>query len=347
MKVAIWGSYNHGNYGDDLMALQFAKSLERMGVDSCIYRLDSYLADKYSVGTTNSLEELFQGAKFCIIGGGAVLSEELAFPDAMENDYRELNTISNKHQCPVFPISVGGNGKGISTKLSFEKQEFLRSNYCKVYTVRLKEDIPLVNKLGKEATYYPDILLSIQNFWDIDAMPKSSGQLHVGINIPNTLRGRFIAFQICLIASIRKDIVFHFIRTHLPNYPSNYELLPRIESSNIKHYIYTDPLSTLSFLKSLDLVVSSKLHLGLTALALNVPFYSYGGRGKVKTFMKSINADFAIFKPNEIVRLLNLITNPKNILQAKDKFDFTLLAKQKKASLGHIEFTKSLVNQEN
>ncbi|MDB9454095.1 polysaccharide pyruvyl transferase family protein [Dolichospermum circinale] len=346
MKVAIWGSYNYGNYGDDLMALQFAKALKRMGVDSCIYRLDSYLADKYSVRTTNSLEEMFQGTKFCIIGGGAVLSDELAFPDAMENDYRELNIISNKYQCPVFPISVGGNGKGISTQLTFEKQEFLRSNYCKTYTVRLKEDIPLVNKLGKEAIDYPDVLLSIQNFWDIDAMPKSSGQLHVGINIPNSLRGRFVAFQICLIASIRKDIVFHFIRTHLPNYPLNYELLPKIESSNIKHHIYTDPLSTLSFLKSLDLVVSFKLHLGLTALALNVPFYSYGGRGKVKTFMKSINADSGILKPNEIVRLLNLITNPKNILQAKDKFDFSVLHEQKKASLGHIEFMKSIVNKE-
>ncbi|MFM6024791.1 MAG: polysaccharide pyruvyl transferase family protein, partial [Dolichospermum sp.] len=294
----------------------------------------------------NSLEELFQRAKFCIIGGGAVLSDEMAFPDAMENDYRELYIISNKHQCPVFPISIGGNGQGVNTQLSFQKQEFLRSQQCKKSTVRLKEDIALVNKLGKEAIYYPDVLLSIQDFWDIDTMPKSSSQLHVGINLSNSSFGRFLAFQISLIASIRKDIVFHFIRTHLPNYPSTYEILPSQELSNIKHHVYTDPISTLSFLKSLDLVVSCKLHLGLTALAFNVPFYSFGGKGKVKTFMKSIKADSAIFKRYEILKLLNSIASANNIYKAKDKFDFVVLEQEKKASLGHIKFLEEIVNQE-
>lgn len=73
MKVAIWGSYNHGNYGDDLMAIQFANYFKELGVHPCVYRLDECLAKKYSIESAKSLDDLLENASFGIIGGGGML----------------------------------------------------------------------------------------------------------------------------------------------------------------------------------------------------------------------------------------------------------------------------------
>lgn len=345
MKVAIWGSYNYGNYGDDLMALQFATALQRMGVYPWVYRLDANLAKQYSIKTTNSLKELFDGAKFCIIGGGGMLVEKLV-DDTTENDFQELYLISHTQNCPVFPISIGGDGQGTKTKMSFWKQKFFQSSICQTSTVRLEEDILLMKHLGKEAIYYPDILLSTQNFWQIASIPKSSKKLQVGINIGQSLPNKLLALQIRLITATRKDIVFHFIKTHLPNYNLSYEIINTQENSCIKQHFYTDIKTTLQFLNSLDLVISNKLHLGLTALALNVPFYSYGKNGKAQAFLKSINADSAIFPYKKNWELVDNISSNAKILHAINKFDMSMLEKLKKDSNGHLDFLKNILKQD-
>ena len=359
MKVSIWGSYCYGNYGDDLMALQFAKVLKNLGVTPWVYRLDKCLADKYSVKTTNSLDELFQDTRFCIIGGGGLLvgqtpkrnkkKSKSAFDLVAEknDDFHNLYLMSSHYNCPVFPISVGGDGRGADTPLPSSVNEFWQGSTCKISTVRLREDIALVNKLGKEAIYYPDVLWTVSDFWDIPPRSNSSDKIHVGINIPKSLKNSVFAFSIKAITKIRKDIVFHFVRTMLPNSSRDYELLPNIDSPYIKHHIYNDPQSTLEFLKSLDLLVSSKLHLGLTSLSLGIPFISFNGKGKTKSFLKSINADFAIYSSQERLKLLRLISNPENIIQAKTKFDFAAMEELKNSSVGHINFLRKLVKENN
>lgn len=342
MKVAIWGSYNYGNYGDDLMAIQFAKELEKLGTEPYIYRLDKQLAQQYAINTVDSLTELLPDAEFCIIGGGGVLG---GGETVLEKDFRELHALTTQSNCPVFPISIGGDGGGVDTVLSPPRMEFWQGDTCKTSTVRLEEDVDLVRKLGKEAIYYPDVLWTVGDFWQISPVSTSSDRLHVGINIPNSLRGRLLAHQLNAIAQIRKDIVFHFIRTYLPNSSINHELLPKINSPYIQHHVYTDPTTTLKFIASLDLIISYKLHVGLTALALNVPFYSVGGQGKTRALLKSINANFAILPASaKNIKLATLLMRADDIRNAKARFDFATIEQHKKLSWGHIDRLKELVN---
>lgn len=359
MKVAIWGSYFYGNYGDDVMALQFTKVLQDLGVTPYVYRLDRHLADRYSVKTTNSLDELFQNAKFCIIGGGGMLTGQTPTRVAAkkksnfnivakrDNDFRDLYLTSCRYNCPVFPISVGGDGRGVDTPLPLAVKEFWQGSTCKVSTVRLKGDLALVNKLGKEAVYYPDVLWAVSDFWNIPPLSESTGKIQVGINIRQSFKNSVFALVIKAIAEIRKDIVFHFIRTMLPNSPRDYELLPNSNSPYIKHHVYNDPQSTLEFLSSLDLIVSSKLHIGLSALTLGIPFISFNGAGKTRTFLKSINANFAVYSSQEQIKLLKLLANPEKVIQLKKKFDFAFIQELKKQSRGHVDFLRELVTSQN
>ena len=350
MKIAIWGSYNYGNYGDDIMAVQFAKYLKSLNVEPVVYRLDKRLAQRYQIQTTESLNELLNNAEFCIIGGGGFLVENFSAP--FEEDFRQLHKASIEKNCPVYPISIGGEGLGENASLSYWRREFFEGDMCQSCSVRLESDKALFKNFGKQVFYYPDVLLSVSEFWKI---PRQSKQIHnnkknqkkiinVGINIPNTLQCKLLAFQISIIASIRKDIIFHFIKTYLPSSSINSELRPKQLSSNIKYHVYSEPQSTLEFLATLDLVVSYKLHLGLTALVLGVPFYSLGGSGKATAFLSSIGADFAVWKTvDKRFKVAAFLSNPENILQAKNKFNFTIIDKLTVNSRGHLELLNQLV----
>ena len=222
MKIAIWGSYNYGNYGDDIMAIQFAKYIKSLDFTPVVYRLDKQLATRYQLQTTNSLDELLNDAEFCIIGGGGFLVENFSSP--FEEDFRRLHEVSTEKNCPVYPISIGGEGLGKNASLSPGRRNFFQGDMCQSCSVRLESDKALIHQFGKEVFYYPDVLLSVSEFWQIPARNQSSNTINVGINIPNTLLCKWLAFQLKIIASIRRDIVFHFINTYLPSSPINNEL---------------------------------------------------------------------------------------------------------------------------
>ena len=86
------------------------------------------------------------------------------------------------------------------------------------------------------------------------------------------------------------------------------------------------------------------MHLGLTALALGVPFYSLGGSGKATAFLSSIGAGFAVWTPaDKRFKVAAFLSNPENILQAKNKFNFTIIDKLTVNSRGHLELLNQLV----
>ncbi|AFZ01179.1 polysaccharide pyruvyl transferase family protein [Calothrix sp. PCC 6303] len=344
MKAAIWGSYNYGNYGDDIMALQFATYLKKLGAEPYVYGLDNNLAKKYEINTTDSWDELFDGSKFCLIGGGGVLVNNLT--KNVDEEFQELYLRSIKHNCPVFPISIGGQGLGENAILSQTRLEFFSGDACQTPTVRLTEDVELFQKFGKQSIFYPDVLLSVADYWNIIPRTKPNEQIQVGINLPASFQANLLVNQLRFISQVRKDIVFHFVPTYLPNSSINWELSPKHNSPFIKNHIYTDPKNTMEFLRSLDLIISYKLHLGLTALALGVPFFSVGGPGKAKQFLKSIDAEFAIFPSNaKVSRLFRFLSRPSNVRNVRNQFDFNSIAKLREASWGHMKRIDEIVAQ--
>lgn len=341
MKVAIWGSYDHGNYGDDVMAIQFAEYLKSLNTKPIVYRLDARLAALYNIQTTQSLAELFDGAAFCIIGGGGMLVDQI--PPEFESDFRALYLTATETHCPVFPISIGGQGRRNGRSLSLWRQKFFEAGICPWATVRLEEDVELLQDLNQTAYFYPDVLLSVAQAWNIPKKTNVNERLQIGINFPDSPQCRLLALQLFAIATIRQDIDFHFIQTYLPNSSSS-ELLPKFPSACIKHHIYSDPRTTLEFLASLDLLVSYKLHLGLTALALGVPFLNVGGPNKVRTFLKSIDAEFAYWPAQtKRLKLAALLANPDNVCQFSKKFNFDKIEQHAEQSLGHMERLKQAV----
>lgn len=303
MKIGIWGNYCYGNFGDDLMAISIANYLKRKGHIPVVYRLDKQLSKKFDIETETSISMLVSEVEFLLIGGGGMLVsnsiiKQLFSPVAreFERDFDELNTALSKYKKKIYPISIGGSGKE-DVKLPKSREKFFTSNFVREGTLRLESDLLLTRKMGKSFTYFPDILFDVHSHFKLESFKKpNDGEIWIGLNlISKDLKGEKWLDRLVEEAQTNPNIKLFFIRTHLENYVTDYEYVPELTSPNIKTYVYADVNDMLNLLASLDIVVSSKLHIGLTSLALGTPFLSFKGKEKTKAQLRELKADQAIF----------------------------------------------------
>ncbi len=345
MKVAVFGSYNYGNYGDDLMGVMFAHRLKQLGTTPVVYRLDPAFARKYDIQTTHSLDELLSEARFCIIGGGGLLIGKTRLgkiDQEIEDDFERFALATQKYNCPIHPLSVGGDGRGAQTPFPKGRCLLFSGPTCQAATVRNQSDIALMNHLGKEAIYYPDVLWSAPECWNLQPAANNQESLRIGINLADTHKHRGLVFLLAFLAKFkRQQVEIHLIRSHLAQYPVNYEMLLETSQGSLRTYVYEEPVEMLAFLGSLDVLISQKLHLGLSALAMGIPFISYGGQGKTHTFLRSIGADRAIAstdKLNTVKLAVNLMMHGVSDIRKVYDFDaFSQLTQNSKQHLSHLE----------
>jgi hypothetical protein len=291
-KAAIIGSYNFGNYGDDLMAVLFGKELQKHGYRVSIFRLDEKIASDNGFETTHSVEDLFRDASVCIIGGGAHLISKEKFGTSIEADleqvFEEMLISARKYSVPVYSFSIGGDGKGAETVLAPHHEAFFSSEVYKGGTVRLPQDIPLLKRLGKEANYVQDVLWLTSQIWPMPEKAAAKKGYDIGINLKRGRKSYAFIFLLRLIRLFRPDIRFKFIRLHLPNYDLNYEYQVENPSTGVSNLAYTGIEQFIGGISQLDLIVSAKLHLGLTGMTYKVPFLSIGAHGKTRALLRSI-----------------------------------------------------------
>lgn len=351
MKVAIWGSYNYGNYGDDVMAIMISQQLQKLGVTPCVYRLNRKLSEQYNVNTTDSLYELFKEAKFCIVGGGTVLIEPLfgSIGSAMNEDIRQLWEIINSEKCPLFCISMGGDGTGVTDrKLTLYQWRLLESELFRGGTVRLQQDVELFEKIGKNISLFPDIVLSLNSFWQTEQKSNTPQEtLHVGLCLSNTPDTKKFAYLLNKIAYLRRQTIFHFVHPHQSdNNLTDFSLLPP-KSPWIQHHFYQDPATTIQFISTLDLLISSYMHPNITALAASVPIYSLDSRAKTIAVMESLSIKFASYPlgKRSLFKLLMQLSSKKSILEVRDRFDFEKIEQVKMLAQGHFQYLTRLVEE--
>ena len=300
LKVAVWGSYAYGNYGDELMALHYAQHLKKLGVHPVVYQLRDTLAKRYQIESAPTAEELVRDTAFCVFGGGSLLSGNKNPPDWYDQqkrgEYQALTTAIEKHECPLYFLSIGGDGDfGDGSGIADYRKRLLASKMCRSATIRQEPDVELIEKkFGINAVYYPDVLLNVKEFWDIEPNNTDKKRVHVGLNLPESYR--WLAKLLTLFGRLRGDFVFHFINTVRPfDRKGNLggELMPKNERWHVRKEEYDDPIDTLRLLASLDIIFSFKLHIGLTATAFGAPLICIKRKLKTKAFLHSIGADFA------------------------------------------------------
>lgn len=340
MKIAIWGSCNYGNYGDDIMVLMFARFIKEHGATPVTYRLDSRLAKIYDVKTVSTLEELVKEAKFTLIAGGSWL-EKKQFKEenfGFEKDFIDLLSTLEKYNCPLYSFSIGGDGHEDPSILTKSRLSLFSSDVYKGGSVRLPEDVKLLKTLGKEVKLFPDIVLSLPKFWAPKTDTKSEKGLKIGLQLSSN--GIKIFKTIDLISWVYPN-QYYSINSHLPNYGLDYELkFPELTSKK-QNFQYEDPQTFIDFISSLDILISSKLHTTVTAISYGVPILLLGGLNKTKNFLKSIHAENSITEAKTINKYL-LMNTP--IKESNKNFDWDLIQRQQMESYQHFELLRSIIS---
>jgi len=285
-KVAIWGYYNYGNFGDDLMAVMIGHQLRANGYAPIVYRLDPIIASEAGVLSTYSLRELLNGAHYCIIGGGMFLASEEPNNPASSSILADLVILKNlleELNIPVIGISIGGSAKGQNDKISEQMKDLISSSQFKGTTVRLPSDLQLLSFTKKPVRLHHDIVFTSSKYYDQSSI-KTVPDVEVLIHQSNALPNRIIFWIIAVIGNLLGRRT-KFLQTYVDNAsPQGAEL--GSESSNALKY--ESITNILSGLNKAEVLISSKLHVGVCAVAFGNCFVSLGGTPKTLGFLKTI-----------------------------------------------------------
>ena len=81
MKILLWGAYQQGNFGDDLMAWVFARGIKKLGHSVKVFGLSPSEAEDFGLETATSIDEALEEADAVVLGGGAVYEEWWSIKD--------------------------------------------------------------------------------------------------------------------------------------------------------------------------------------------------------------------------------------------------------------------------
>ena len=320
--IGIWAPLRYANYGDDMQALIFATMLRDMGYGVKVFQLENSLAKYYQLVSSPTVDDLCQDVNLVIIAGGALLTPFRWYKRLLnkaareyEADFKDLFHATLKYPNVKFcAISMGGDGKVRSPKkwYSHWRSDFFCSDAFINGTVRLEGDVlQMKEAFGKNFVFYPDMLF-VANVFFPPKLLKPTNKYRVGFNFK---KGRYLDKK--LLSDIKEyadthdDMEFHFTTTHMEKVGLNYQYVPKHESKNIFIDRYENPCQLLGVLASMDCFMTSMLHVGLTGLTTGMPFISYRGPEKTKSFLKSIGGYW------EWSQRSNLCTKRKPYLQCR------------------------------
>ncbi len=355
-KIGIWAPLRYANYGDDLQAILFAYFLESIGYKTILFQLNENLANTYKLDTAHTVDELCSDSKICIIAGGALLTPFSIIQrflsksaNEYERDFKDLYRAGKKYGTKFCAISMGGDGLTRNPYLhySLARITFFKSKYFLNGTVRLEGDMFQMKKFKKNFTYIPDCLLQTNNFLNISKKREDfpTTPYRVALNFKKRHVSTKLLNEIFLYAKKNKDVEFFFVTTHLEDTEINYEYIPNEKIENIKIVHYKTPSQLLEFISGVDILITSKLHLGITGLTVGTPFISYRGPGKAKSFVKSIGGDWSIVDDNIGLNDLKKQFFFKSKESLFEKYNINTLGQMIKNSYKQYEFCEKIVKK--
>lgn len=295
MNLLIWGAYQQQNFGDDLMAVMFYQKLTALGHRVSVFGLSENEARLNNIVVCHNLEDGLKGADAIIIGGGAVLNERQFFRRLLRSSLRKIELryllLSNalrKYKKPLYFSSIGSDGIMSFHDIPFARRKLLFSTSVRGGTVRLKRDVDILAAASIRASAAPDILLGASDHFK---QPRSDWQFD-NPRILLNLHKRHREFGERFISLVRKN----FPEAHIfvgqscvadASYPYEWEC----SSDNVTILPYDNCVDLLKFLSTMNLVLSSKLHVGLVAMSFGVPFLSIGGRSKVREQLSELDLE--------------------------------------------------------
>jgi polysaccharide pyruvyl transferase WcaK-like protein len=304
MRIALFGFYKYGNFGDDLMAVMFGRKLQAENISFRVYRLRPDVRAEFKFDGANSIEELLDGATAVVYGGGGAFltTQHRDF----EADLRQLCESCRERNIPLYMFSVGGAGRPYS-EITEPRQRLL--DYVSFVTFRNQEDALLLDQIGldKGAIHHDVVWRTSDQF----PAARKSREEPLTIGVDNSMLGKrksrwtiWAIMHVCRL--LRKPYRFVAFRQS----PGERDFGGFDET-----ICYSNGMTNfVERIAQTDLIITHRLHLGLAAMSFDIPAVQVMPQSKAVLLFNRLGLQRLVFSfGTPLIRLLWLLMNEGRI----------------------------------
>ncbi|MBK8725018.1 MAG: polysaccharide pyruvyl transferase family protein [Holophagaceae bacterium] len=252
--LGLVGWYWRGNFGDELMALQYALRLRASGFKVLGWQISKSTAARYCIEIVEHVDELINRSDALIYGGGGLFTNAHRHMEHSNNfsgamlHLAKLVKLTGK---PLILSSVGGDGD--STLLSETQSTLIRA--ASLITIRNAEDSPWLDRFGVPYEVYPDIIWRAPI--DLDLKPASA--------LDTLIKHQCGRVEEWMLRSLRKGLEWTGAPIRYVPFYSERPIMAHHDKEGFYHHQIEESLALIQRTK---LVITNRLHLGMTVLAM-------------------------------------------------------------------------------
>lgn len=357
-RVGLIGFYGVGNYGDDLMAHLCADHLVEQGFPCTLFTLGEPGSDSLAkraferpgILVTRDPRELVSTADILVWGGGGLLVSwndrtfRRRFPGVAEKLLAAVQLARQKGlvRCAV---SVGGNG-GTDTRLSPEYKRLFMDG-ARYASVRNPSDLALLQTLGVEGEVFPDLVWRAGTPALRHRPPGDRLRIGLDVYLANLADRRGLYFAAILQALVWRCPHHTFVCLNSTDRGSRRSSplgrWNRLYGGNVEHYQFNDFADDASTLASLDLLLSSRLHVPVVCLAHHVPVVWTFCEKKTQVFLRTLGLEAMDFGHGRILEFTRTLTRRDRLDAFLADYPFPDVAGLFHASGGHLQQLVNIV----
>ncbi|MBW8636729.1 polysaccharide pyruvyl transferase family protein [Hoeflea sp. WL0058] len=303
LKVGVFGYYSYRNLGDNVMAFQVASHIKREGHHPIIFTKNSIDMENWGFDLCSDVEDFVKSVDLIFFGGGGLLIPGLRRSKpgggGFSPDLRLVLDLANKNDVPMYGFSLGGIGKPLQDIVPEERQDLVKC--LKYLTLRNREDVQLLEQAGTAGEFLEDMVWATPNFVDVQDSPKSQRR-RVGMCL---YRGRSSKFKtlrriIELVVRMRQDIDFVFYEVN-PNVNGDFGSIAAADNyPNCTRKTLIDVSEACKEVASLDLMMTTRLHIGVMAMSYGVPSVAFAGEAKTRLLYRNIGRGHLFWNLGEV-----------------------------------------------
>ncbi|EIP97503.1 hypothetical protein OpiT1DRAFT_01943 [Opitutaceae bacterium TAV1] len=258
--VALFGCYKYGKFGDDLMGYIFGKALTRAGYAVRVYGLPESAAAKAGLSRTDNLSKLVDNASCVVIGGGGffLAGDNRGARADLDKDLDMLLDLCEKASLPVYSFSVGGNNSQ-PEQLPAARRRLLQM--ARFISFRNPEERAIIESAAASAVA-SDIVWTVSSLFPLPPPVKKKPLVGVDRSTITGLRQRLMLLMLRLVRlSTGRSFDIVYLDQHVP----------RSDRRDKNTLYYEDLEGFIEKINTVDLILTHRLHLGMTGMSYGIP----------------------------------------------------------------------------